>query len=85
LFYPDIAETGHSSTFFPHKHPVFRFHIDTASYSNTKYVRKPRTFKNKFIIPQVNYYLPAIIPLSPTELPPPAAAAAEFSIHGRGN
>lgn len=33
---------------------------------------------------QLRQYLPATIPLSPTELPPTAAAAPVFSIHGRG-
>lgn len=33
---------------------------------------------------QLRQYLPATIPLSPTALPPTAAAAPVFSIHGRG-
>lgn len=60
---------------------LIQFHIKPQN------MRKPTPFKNKFwmFIPQVNYYLPAIIPLRPTELPPTAAAAPEFSIQGRGN
>jgi hypothetical protein len=87
LFFYDIAETGPNSTFFPHKYPMFHFHIDIISHSTTIYVRKLTPFKknSEFFIHQINNYSPAIIPLSPTELPPPAAAAPEFSIHGRGN
>jgi hypothetical protein len=82
VFFYDIAETGPNSTFSPHKYPLYHFHIQPQNLERNP---GPSKINSEFVIPQANDYLPAIIPLSPTELPPTAAAAPEFSIHGRGN